>query len=442
MDNDATAIRKITKRLVPFLILCYFAAYLDRVNISFAALTMNQDLGLSLKMYGLGAGLFFTTYALFEVPSNLALARYGARRWIARIMVTWGIISASMAFIPQISVATGASPEHTFYALRMLLGAAEAGFFPGIIFYQTLWFPTASRGRITGYFMMALPLAGLIGSPASSLLLSLDGWHGLTGWQWMFIFEGVSPALLSIVVLLYLPDVPSRASWLTRAEVLSLNKRLQAEAYIRLRQHSPTILQAMLSPKILLLGFVLFGMVASRDAITFFLPQIVKGFGLTNTETGFVAAIPFLAGAIAMPLWGWHSDGRRQRKGHVAMALWLAAAGLGASAVLDNPVLKLAAISVSAFGSFAALPTFWTLPTSYLTGAAAAAAIAAIDSLGQLGGFYGPSLIGWMANMSSTVDLGVVTVACITMMSSFVVLVLWHDEVDVSGAQQVAEPAE
>ena len=246
---------------------------------------MNKELGLSALAYGFGAGVFFLTYSLFEVPSNLMLARIGARRWITRIMFTWGIISGLMAFIPQISVATGLSPEHTFYAIRVLLGAAEAGFFPGIIFFLTLWFPTARRARVTGYFMSAIPLAGLIGAPVSSMLLQLHGFHGLTGWQWMFLLEALPTVLLSFVVYMYLTDYPSIATWLSGDEKRWLASRLQAEAYLRLQRAKPTVSQAILNPKILVLGFVYFGAVAVRRT------RHAIAAGLIADATGVAASI-------------------------------------------------------------------------------------------------------------------------------------------------------
>jgi len=443
MDIETRTLKRVTTRLVPFLILCYFVAYLDRVNVAFASLTMNKDLGLSSAAYGFGAGVFFLTYAAFEVPSNLILERVGARRWIARIMVTWGLISAMMAFIPQIAALTGLDVEYTFYGLRMLLGLAEAGFFPGVIFFLTLWFPTTHRARVTGYFMSAIPLAGLFGSPASGLLLQLNGWHGLAGWQWMFIIEAVPALLLSAVVLMYLTDMPSRATWLDREQKLWLNQHLQREAYLRLQRHKPSVAQAILNPKILLLGFIYFGAVASRDSIGFFLPQIVKEFGLTNVETGFVAAIPFLIGAVGMILWGRHSDRTNERKAHVAIPLVLAAAGLAASTVLPDPILKMVALCVANFGVFACLPPFWTLPTAYLTGAAAAGGIAAINTVGQLGGFYAPAIIGWVKQTTGSFNLGLVTVAVMTLFAALIVMLLRHDEASVTAsATEATVPAE
>ena len=442
MNIEARTLGKVTLRLVPFLIVCYFVAYLDRVNVSFAALTMNKDLGLSAGGFGLGAGVFFLTYSAFEVPSNLMLERFGARRWIARIMITWGVISACMAFIPQIAQLSGLSTEHTFFGMRMLLGIAEAGFFPGIIFYLTLWFPTSHRARVTGYFMSAIPLAGLIGAPASSLLLRLDGLGGLTGWQWIFVAEAAPAILLSVAVLAFLTEYPSRATWLDREEKQWLIDQLQAEAYLRLDRHKPSVAQAILNPKILLLGFIYFGAVASRDSIGFFLPQIVKEFGLTNTQTGFVSAIPYLFGAVGMIVWGRNSDQTGERKAHVAIPLALAAIGLAASTYLPDPIMKMAAICVATFGIFACLPPFWTLPTAYLTGAAAAGGIAAINTVGQLGGFYSPSIIGWVKDKTDSFQLGMLTVAGMTLCAALIVLVLRHEENGAIEPVPEASPAE
>ena len=308
---DAVEIRtiaKVTRRLIPFLIGCYFIAYLDRVNVGFAALEMNQDLGLSHTAFGLGAGIFFIAYFIFEVPSNLLLERFGARKWIARIMLSWGILSGTMAFIPAISRATGLGNEHSFYLLRVLLGAAEAGFFPGIIFYLTLWFPAQYRARIVGYFMAAIPLSTVIGAPISGVLLYLHGGLGLAGWQWLFIVEAVPAIILAGVVFFYLTDLPADAEWLTPDERTWLAGRLDLEHRQRQAVRDYSVRQSLVNPRVLGLSLVYFGAVATNYGLSFFLPQIVMGFGLNTFLTTLVSAAPYAVGLVGMVWWGRRSD--------------------------------------------------------------------------------------------------------------------------------------
>jgi ACS family tartrate transporter-like MFS transporter len=401
-DVEARTIARVTMRLVPFLIVCYFVAYLDRVNVGFAALRMNADLGISATAYGLGAGIFFLAYFLFEVPSNLFLERFDARKWIARIMFSWGILSGAMAFI---------GGEVGFYVVRMLLGAAEAGFFPGIIFYLTLWFPAAYRARIVGYFMAAIPLSSLIGAPISGYLLGLDGIAGLKGWQWLFILEAVPALILSVVVFFYLTDRPADAVWLGPEERRWLTQRLELERRNREASRHFTVVEALMNPQVLALALVYFAAVAANYGVTFFLPQIIKGFGLSNAATGWVTAVPYLIGTVAMVYWGLHSDRMRERKLHCAGALLVAALGIAGCALFDDPILKIISISIGGAGIFGCLPVFWTLPTAFLTGAAAAGGIAIINSIGNLSGFFGPYLMGWLKDATGTFSLGLLTIA-------------------------------
>jgi MFS transporter, ACS family, tartrate transporter len=356
---EAGTLTKVTKRLVPFLILCYFVAYLDRVNVGFAALTMNQDLGLSQTAFGFGAGIFFLAYFLFEVPSNLLLERFGARKWIARIMLSWGILSGLMAFIPNIASATGMGNENAFYLIRVLLGAAEAGFFPGIIFYLTLWFPAEYRARIVGYFMAAIPLSTVIGAPISGLLLTMHGLGGIAGWQWLFIIEAVPAIILSGFVFFYLTDRPADATWLAADERNWLAERLTLERKQREAVHEFTVTQALVNPKVIALSLVYFGAVATNYGLGFFLPQIVKAFGLTTFMTTVVAAAPYAVGTIAMIWWGLRSDRVAERRWHTAIPLLIAAAGIAGSTMIDDPTLKMISFCVAGFGIFACLPVFW-----------------------------------------------------------------------------------
>ncbi len=426
-ELESRTVRKVTMRLIPFLILCYLVAYLDRVNVGFAALTMNKDLGLSAAMYGFGAGVFFLAYFVFEVPSNLMLERFGARKWIARIMFSWGILSGLMAFIPSIAIATKLGNEHTFYAIRVLLGIAEAGFFPGIIFYLTLWFPAVYRARIIGYFMAAIPFSSVVGAPISGLLLDLHGAGGMAGWQWMFIIEAAPAVILSVVVYFYLTDRPKDATWLQDDERTWLAQRLTAEEAQRKKAAHFSIVQALTNPKVLALSLVYFGAVSSNYGVGFFLPQIVKGFGLSNAITGLVTAIPYVVGTIGMVWYSRRSDRKQERRGHLAVALVIAGAGIAISTLFESPALKMLALSVSAFGVFSCLPVFWTLPTAFLSGASAAAGIAIINSVGNLAGFTGPYVMGWIKDRTGSYTGGLLSVAGCVTVALVIVLFLRHD---------------
>jgi ACS family tartrate transporter-like MFS transporter len=417
-DLEQRTMSRVAKRLVPFLILCYFIAYLDRVNVSFAALQMNKDLGFTAAAFGFGAGIFFLAYFVFEVPSNLLLAHFGARRWIARIMFTWGLLSGAMAFV------TG---ETGFYVVRVLLGAAEAGFFPGMIFFLTLWFPAAYRARIIGYFMAAIPLSTVIGAPVSGALLGLDGFFGLRGWQWLFIMEAVPALILSVAVLVYLTDKPADATWLAADERRWLVDRLAAEERQRVAARHFSVMEALLNPRVLALSLVYFGAVAVNYGLSFFLPQIVKAFGLSNLQTGFVSAIPFVVGVVSIVWWGRRSDAKMERRFHTAFPLFVAAAGLAAGAFLDDPTAKMAAFSVAGFGIFGALPVFWTLPTAFLSGAAAAGGIAIINSIGNLAGFAGPYVMGWVKDSTGSFTYGLLLLSAAAIVGMVIVLALGHD---------------
>jgi D-galactonate transporter len=424
---EARTLGRIAWRFIPFLVLCYFVAYLDRVNVGFAKLTMDAELGLSETAYGFGAGVFFLAYFLFEVPSNIILDKVGARRWIARIMLSWGIVSGAMAFIPQIAAATGLSPEHTFYLLRVLLGFAEAGFFPGIIFFLTLWFPASHRARIVGYFMAAIPLSSALGSPVSAALLGLDGSYGLKGWQWLFIVEALPSILLSIVTFFYLTDRPADATWLEPEGRKWLQRRLALEDQRREHVSPQSALASLADVRVLALSLVYFGAVACLYGIGFWLPTIIKGFGLTIAMTGWVNAIPYVVGFVGMVWWGMRSDRSSERTMHLSIALALAAAGIGGSAFLTDPTLKMLAITIGAFGVFASLPIFWTLPTAFLAGAAVAPGIAAINSIGNLSGYFGPFAIGWIKDATGGFLWGLVAIAACALVALVITLALGHD---------------
>jgi ACS family tartrate transporter-like MFS transporter len=427
VELETRIIRKVSLRLIPFLMVCYFIAYIDRVNVGFAAVTMNPDLGLSAAAYGFGAGIFFLAYFFFEVPSNLFLERFGARRWIARIMLTWGIIAGIMAFIRPIGRFTGLGNENTFYLLRFLLGVAEAGFFPGMIFYFTLWFPSAYRARVTGYFMAAIPLSTAIGAPISGLLLNLDGMGGLAGWQWMYIIEAAPAVILAVVTYFYLTDRPAEARWLTVEEREWLVARLNAEHREKRHVGHFKLLQTLLNPRVLALAVVYFGVVVAGYGVSFWLPQIVKAFGLSHTMTGLVTAVPSIVAVIGMIFICRHSDRTQERRIHTSVALFLAGAGVLASAVLTDPWLKMLALSLSVLGASSAKPLVWTFPATFLSGGAAAAGIAAINSIGNLGGFVGPYAVGWAKDAFGSYLAGFLLIGACPMIAAAIILVLGRD---------------
>src|SRR3954452_25147355 len=406
-EIEKRTIGKVMRRLIPFLILCYFVAYLDRVNVGFAKLEMNAALGLSDAAYGLGAGLFFIAYFLLEVPSNLALDRFGARRWIARIMVSWGVISGLFAFIGPISGATGISTQSVFYILRFLLGIAEAGFFPGIIFYLTLWFPSVYRARVVAMFMLAIPFSSIIGAPISGALLNLRG-AGLDGWQWLFILEALPSILMGIGVIFYLTDRPALATWLDHDEKAWLDKRLSAESDRKKSAEHLSIGKALSDPRVLACAFVYFCLNAASYGVAFFLPTIVKGFGVSNFQTGLLSALPFVFGAVGMILLGRSSDRTLKRREHVFLAMVLAGVGLVGAGLSTSPVMVLGLLCLSQIGVSAMPPLFWPIPGAFLTGSSAAAGIAAINSVGNLSGFAGPYVMGYLKDATGTFTIGLI----------------------------------
>lgn len=426
-ELEKRTMARVSARLIPFLILCYFVAYLDRVNLSFAALEMNKDLAFSATVYGTGAGIFFLSYFLLETPSNLILVRVGARRWIARIMFTWGILSGCMAFV---------SGETGFYIVRFLLGAAEAGFFPGIIFYLTLWFPAAYRGRIIGMFMAAIPLSAVIGAPLSSFLLYLDGGFGLRGWQWIFIIEAIPAVVLSAVVYFYLTEEPSAARWLRDDERKWLVARQEDERSQREAVESHSVWEALTNLKVLGLGIAGISIAYSIYGLSYFLPQVVKAFGVTNMQTGLITAIPFAVGTIGMIWYGRRSDRLLERRSHTVIALLLTGLGIGAAAVIDDPYIKMAWLCLAGFGAFAVLPTFWAMPTAFLSGTAAAAGIAFINSIANIAGFVGPMIIGRIKDATGSFSGGFLVIAGVSVIASIVVLCITHDKV----LEQAPEP--
>ena len=415
---EADTIRKITWRIVPFLMVCYFFNLLDRVNLGFAALEMNKDLGFNAAVYGLGGSIFFISYFLCEVPSNLALQKVGARRWIARIMISWGMVSGAMAFV---------SGETSFYTIRFLLGAAEAGFFPGVILYLTYWFPSAYRARIVATFMVSIPLASFLGSLLSAALLHVHGFMGLNGWQWLFIIEGIPSVLLGIVTWFYLTDKPEKADWLSAEQKAWLKAKLDSEIAAKQAVKHVSLGEALSSPKVIALSLIYFGFVGALYGMQFWLPQIVKAFGLTNAQTGFVTAIPYLFGTIAMILWARHSDATRERVMHVGAPLLLTAVALAVSSYLTDPTMTMVVLTVAAIGVFCCFGVFWTLPTAWLSGTAAAGGIALINSIGNLAGFGGPYLIGWVKEATGQTSTGLLVLAVLPLLAGILVFIGGHE---------------
>ncbi len=407
------ALARIRRKLLPFTFLLYIVAYLDRINVGFAALEMNRQLGLGDAAYGLGAGLFFIGYFLFEVPSNLILHRVGARRWIARIMISWGVVAIAMAAV------RGAA---SFYLLRFLLGVAEAGFFPGIILYLTYWFPAREQARSIALFMTASALAGVIGGPVSGALLAMDGALGLSGWQWLFVLEGAPSVILGLTVLFYLPNGPGDARWLSAAEKRWLAEDLESE---RSSAKEAGLIRSLTDGRVWLLSMLYFTIVTGLYGVTMWLPQIIKGFGaLGNFEVGVISAVPFLVAAVAMVGIGRSSDRRGERRWHVAVSAFAAAAGLTISATARDPVVELAALSLGAAGIWGAMGPFWSMPPAFLSGAGAAAGIALINSVGNLGGFVGPYLVGLVRQMSHSFSGGLAAMAAMLALAGCLALVL------------------
>jgi ACS family tartrate transporter-like MFS transporter len=397
------ALAAVRRRLIPFLFVLYLVSYLDRVNVSFAALQMNEELGFSASIYGFGAGIFFLSYVLFEIPSNLLLERFGVRIWIARIMITWGALSAATMFVRG---------TWSFFILRLLLGAAEAGFFPGIILYLTRWFPARERARTVAWFMTATALAGVIGGPVSGALLTMHGVFGLAGWQWLFLLEGVPAILLGVAVLVWLPERPRDARWLSPGESAAIEAAVAAEhAEIHAVAHHD-LWPALRSGRVWLLAVIYFTIVMSFYGISLWLPQIVQSFAYVGPlGAGLLSAVPYLAAAVGMVIVASRSDRSGTRTGFVAGAALAGAAGFVAAAWWHNPVAALAALSLAAFGVWSTLGPFWTLPAGFLVGPAAAGGIALINAVGNIGGFAGPYVLGYVRGRTGSFSAGLLVLA-------------------------------
>lgn len=410
---ESETMRRVTLRLLPFLVVAYLVCYIDRVNVGFAGLQMNQDLGLSKTVFGLGGGIFFVGYFLLEVPSNLALQRFGASRWIARIMLSWGVLSGVMALTAGTT---------SFLTLRFLLGIAEAGFFPGVILYLTYWFPAAHRARIVGIFMVAIAAAGFIGAPMSGAILGLDGWLGMRGWQWVFILEAIPAVLLGFAALFWLTDAPGHARWLTPAQREWLNARLAAERAQAVRVPHMPVWQVMREKHVLIMALVYAGPAAASSGLAIWLPQIIKSFGLTNLQTGFATAVPYGIAAVLMIMWGHHSDRNAERVWHTAVPIAAIAAGLLATCFINSLWPMILLMTVVIVGTRASNGPFWALSTEFLGAPVAAAGIAQINALGNLSGFAANYLIGAIKDATGSYPLSLLPIMALAAIAAGAVM--------------------
>lgn len=419
---ESDVYRKVIWRLLPLMILLYFVNTLDRVNIAFAALQMNDALGFSPMVYGWGAGIFFIGYFLFEIPSNIVMHGVGARLWMARIMVTWGVLSCATAFVHT---------PTSFYIVRFLLGVAEAGFTPGMLLYLGMWFPRRYTARATSLFLLAAPLTTVVGAPLSGWIIQLNRAWGLAGWQWLFLIEGVPAVLLAFAVWRWLTNSPADAKWLTDSEKTALLLELELErCQITQVSERTSAWKALVNPHVLTLGAVYFFSVVGLYGIGFWLPQIVRRAGFSPLQIGLLAALPYVFASIGCLVWGRHSDLKAERRWHMVGACLLASLGLAGSAFSSGFAWSLAGLCVAAAGIYALLPVFWSVPHAFMTGAGAASGIALINSVGNLGGFLGPYLVGWLKQTTGSFQAplyclsgsllmsGLIIVICLPMISS------------------------
>jgi MFS transporter, ACS family, tartrate transporter len=417
-DLERTTLRKVYFRLVPFCFLLYILCYVDRINVSFAALTMNHDLGLSAYVYGLAAGAFFWGYCLLEVPSNIILEKVGARLWIARIMISWGLLSAATALV------TGPT---SFFIVRVLIGIAEAGLFPGLLLYFHRWFPQRHRGRVVGWFLTGLPLATTIGAPVSTAFLQMDGIWGLHGWQWMFVGEGLPTALIGVTVLFYLTERPSEARWLAPEQRAWLDDALRRETHAIEQVRTFGIVSAMTNARVLILTVIFAGIGMAGVGTVLFLPQILKSIGVSNTQAGLLTSVPYVFGTIAIIVCGHLSDKVTDRYWTLVVTCGLATIGMILAAMLHDSLWVLAAFSVATIGFYGMKSPFWPLPSIFLTGPALAAGLALINSLGNFAGYLGPIVVGYAKDTTGSFEAGLYALAAAAFVSTLTALgcALW-----------------
>lgn len=413
---ESTTLRKIYLRLVPLSFVLYILCYVDRINVSFAALTMNRDIGLSAHVYGLTAGAFFWGYCLLEIPSNIILQKVGARIWIARIMISWGLLSAATALV------TG---PVSFFIVRVLLGAAEAGLFPGLMVYFYRWFPQRHRGRVVGWFLTSLPLATVIGAPLSTAFLQMDGIAGLHGWQWMFLCEGTFTALIGVSVLFLLLERPRDARWLKPQERAWLEAELAKETHEIESVRAHSILSAMANPRVLALSLLLGGMTMAAIGLVLFLPQILKSTGVSNTRAGLLTAIPYVLGTIAMVVCGHISDHAKDRVWILVVTCGCATIGLVLAAMLHASLWALVAFSLATIGIYGVKAPLWPLPSTFLTGPALAAAVALINSLSNVFSYLGPIAVGYARDVTGSFEAGIYVLAAAAAVSTLTALACW-----------------
>jgi MFS transporter, ACS family, tartrate transporter len=417
--TDAVAVRarrRIMRRILPYLLFIYIIAFLDRVNVGYAALEMTKDLGFSAQVYGFGAGIFFIGYFLLEIPGSLIVEHWSARKWIARIMVSWGLLAIAIAFIKT---------PMQFYVVRFLLGAAEAGFFPGIIVYLSHWFRYADRAKAVALFMAAIPISNIVGAPLSGMLLGIN-WLGLRGWSWLFILEGAPAVIFGVVTLFYLTDRPKQAHWLPADECDWITAELESEKKVKLQSNPLRVFAAFRHREVLLLALGYFLIVTSAYGLTFWLPTLVKrASGYSNLGVGFLTAIPWCLALLGMVLNGWSSDRTGERRWHTAVPMIFGAMGLLFGALLEQrSAIAIAMLCLACAGLNSYLPVFWTLPTRFLTGSAAAASIGLINSVGNLGGFFGPYITGYINTATGSFYGGLIYLCCSAVAASLVILSL------------------
>jgi len=430
---EARTMRRVTLRIVPFLMVCYFVSFLDRVNLGFAALEMNKDLHLSSTVFGFGGGIFFVSYFLFEVPSNLLLEKFGARRWLARIMITWGILAGGMALVQ--------GPQ-SLYLMRLLLGAAEAGFFPGVILYLTYWFPTAYRARIVALFTVAIPVSSFLGSPISAALLATDGWLGLRGWQWMFILEAVPAVLLGLACLVVLNDRPTDAVWLRDDERGWLLARLQADLATQRPVRQLRLSQVLWNRHVLALSVVLAGSTAVSSGLQLWQPQIIKAYGLTNMQTGLLNSIPFALASVVMIWWGQRSDRTGERIWHAALPLVLTAVSLASALIFDSLFAIIVILCLAVIGIYAGKGPVWAVSTEWLSAGTAAAGLAQINAISNLAGFGTTYVMGLIRDATNSFSTALLPLVVLSGVAALVIVAMGRTQLRIkSPAGQAATVA-